>query len=83
MGFFNSITEDIKKLIKNDGKQHIIQFELRDKGKDSSSSTASYDIFSMEAVDKILGGMQDAGAEILDMQSVTIGSYIKYIIRYK
>ena len=83
MGFFNNTTIDIKKLIKNDGKQHIIQFELKDKGKDSSSSTASYDIFSMEAVDKILGGMQDAGAEILDMQSVAIGSYIKYIIRYK
>ena len=83
MGFFNNITIDIKKLIKNDGKQHIIQFELKDKGKDSSSPPASYDIFSMEAVDKILGGMQDAGAEILDMQSVAIGSYIKYIIRYK
>ena len=83
MGFFFFFSIDIKKLIKNDGKQHIIQFELKDKGKDSSSSTASYDIFSMEAVDKILGEMQDAGAEILDMQSVAIGSYIKYIIRYK
>ena len=30
MGFFNSTTIDIKKLVMNkkDGKQHIIQFEL-------------------------------------------------------
>ena len=83
MSFFNSITLDIKKLIKNDGKQHIVQFELKDKGKASSGLTASYDIFAMDEVDKILGEMQDAGAEILDMQPVAIGQSIKYIIRYK
>ena len=83
MGFFNSITVDIKKLIKNDGKQHIVQFELKDKGKASSGLTASYDIFAMEEVDKILSEIQNAGAEILDMQSVAIGQSIKYIIRYK
>ena len=85
MGFFNSITVDINKLIrsKKDGKQHIIQFELKDKGKASSDIIASYDIYAMDTVDKILGGMQDAGAEILDMQSVSIGQSIKYIIRYK
>ena len=83
MGFFNSTTVDIKKLIKNDGKQHIVQFELKDKGKASSGLIASYDIFAMDAVDKILGGMQDAGAEILDVQTVAIGQSIKYVIRYK
>ena len=83
MGFFNSTTVDIKKLIKNDGKQHIVQFELKDKGKASSGLTASYDIFAMGEVDKILSEMQDAGAEILDMQPVAIGQSIKYIIRYK
>ena len=85
MGFFNSTTIDINKLIrsKKDGKQHIIQFELKDKGKASSDIIASYDIFVMETVDKILGEMQDAGAEILDMQYVAIGQSIKYIIRYK
>ena len=83
MGFFNSVTVDIKKIIKNDGKQHIVQFELKDKGKASSGLTASYDIFAMTEVDKILGEMQDAGAEILDMQYVAIGQSIKYIIRYK
>ena len=85
MGFFNSVTVDIDKLIRNkkDGKQHIIQFELKDKGKASSDIIASYDIFVMETVDKILGEMQDAGAEILDMQYVSIGQSIKYIIRYK
>ena len=85
MGFFNSITVDINKLIrsKKDGQQHIIQFELKDKGKTSSDIIASYDIFVMETVDKILGEMQDAGAEILDMQYVAIGQSIKYIIRYK
>ena len=38
MGFFNSITVDINKLIrsKKDEKQHIIQVELKDKGKASS-----------------------------------------------
>ena len=85
MSFFNSITVDINKLIssKKDGKQHIIQFELKDKGKASSGITASYDIYAMDTVDKILGKMQDAGAEILDMQYVAIGQSIKYIIRYK
>ena len=85
MGFFNSTTIDINKLIrsKKDVKQHIIQFELKDKGKASSDIIASYDIFVMETVDKILGEMQDAGAEILDMQYVAIGQSIKYIIRYK
>ena len=83
MGFFNSVTIDIKKLIKNDGKQHIVQFELKDKGKASSDIIASYDIYAMDTVDKILGGMQDAGAEILDVQYVAIGQSIKYIIRYK
>ena len=83
MGFFNSATVDIKKIIKSDGKQHIVQFELKDKGKASSGLTASYDIFAMTEVDKILSEMQDAGAEILDMQAVAIGQSIKYIIRYK
>ena len=83
MGFFNSVTVDIKKIIKSDGKQHIVQFELKDKGKASSGLTASYDIFAMTEVDKILGEIQDAGAEILDMQSIAIGQSIKYIIRYK
>ena len=83
MGFFNSTTVDIKKLIKNDGKQHIVQFELKDKGKASSGLTASYDIFAMTEVDKILSDIQNAGAEILDMQSIAIGQSIKYIIRYK
>ena len=85
MGFLNSITVDINKLIrsKKDGKQHIIQFELKDKGKASSDIIASYDIYAMDTVDKILGGMQDAGAEILDVQYVAIGQSIKYIIRYK
>ena len=83
MGFFNSVTVDIKKIIKSDGKQHIVQFELKDKGKASSGLTASYDIFAMTEVDKILGEVQDAGAEILDMQTVAIGQSIKYIIRYK
>ena len=85
MGFFNSVTVDIDKLIRNkkDGKQHIIQFELKDKGKTSSDVIASYDIYAMGTVDKILGEMQDAGVEILDMQYVAIGQSIKYIIRYK
>ena len=85
MGFFNSITVDINKLIrsKKDGKQHIIQFELKDKGKASSDIIASYDIYAMDTVDKILGGMQDARAKILDVQYVAIGQSIKYIIRYK
>ena len=83
MGFFNSTTVDIKKLINNDGKQHIVQFELKDKGKASSGVTASYDIFAMKEVDKILSEIQTAGAEILDMQSVAVGQSIKYIIRYK
>ena len=85
MGFFNSITVDINKLIrsKKDGKQHIVQFELKDKGKASSDIIASYDIYAMDTVDKILGGMQDAGAEILDVQYVAIGQSIKYVIRYK
>ena len=83
MGFFNSTTVDIKKLIKNDGKQHIIQFELKDKGKASSGLTASYDMFAMAEVDKILSEIQDAGAEILDVQTVAIGQSIKYVIRYK
>ena len=83
MGFFNSTTVDIKKLIKNDGKQHIVQFELKDKGKASSGLTASYDIFAMAEVDKILSEIQDTGAEILDVQTVAIGQSIKYVIRYK
>ena len=83
MGFFNSTTIDIKKLIKNDGKQHIVQFELKDKGKASSGLTTSYDIFAMAEVDNILSEIQTAGTEILDMQYVAIGQSIKYIIRYK
>ena len=79
------VTYNKDKLIrsKKDGKQHIIQFELKDKGKASSDVIASYDIYAMGTVDKILGKMQDAGAEILDMQYVAIGQSIKYIIRYK
>ena len=76
MGFFNSATVDIKKLIKSDGKQHIVQFELKDKGKASSGLTASYDIFAMTEVDKILSDIQAAGAEILDMQYVALGQHI-------
>ena len=34
-------------------------------------------------VDKILSDIQEAGAEILNMQCVGIGQSIKYIIRYK
>ena len=83
MGFFSSATVDIKKLIKNDGKQHIVQFELKDKGKASSGLIANYDIFAMTEVDKILSEIQTTGAEILDMQTVAIGQSIKYIIRYK
>ena len=83
MGFFNSAIVDIKKLIENDGKQHIVQFELKDKGKASSGLTADYDIFAMAEVDKILSEIQDAGAEILDVQTVAIGQSIKYVIRYK
>lgn len=83
MGFFNTVTIDIKKMIEKDGKQHIIQFELKDKGKASSTSTASYDIFAMTEVDKILSNIQEVGAEILDMQCVAIGQSIKYIVRYK
>ena len=83
MGFFNSAIVDIKKLIKNDGKQHIVQFELKDKGKASSGFIADYDISAMIEVDNILSEIQTAGAEILDMQSVVIGQSIKYIIRYK
>ena len=79
MGFFNSVTVDIDKLIRNkkDGKQHIIQFELKDKGKASSDVIASYDIYAMGTVDKILGKMLDAGERfggiiilIVDMQVV-------------
>ena len=83
MGFFNSAIVDIKKLIKNDGKQHIVQFELKDKGKASSGIIADYDMDAMIEVDNILSEIQTAGAEILDMQSVAIGQSIKYIIRYK
>ena len=37
----------------------------------------------MTEVDKILSEIQDAGAEILDVQTVAIGQSIKYVIRYK
>ena len=83
MGFFNTMMINTKSLIKADGKQHILQFELKDKGKASSSSTANFDMYAMNEVDKILSGVQEAGAEILDVQCVGIGQSIKYIIRYK
>ena len=83
MGFLNTMMINTKSLIKPDGKQHILQFELKDKGKASSSSTASFDTFAMNEVDKILSDVQEAGAEILDVQCVGIGQSIKYIIRYK
>lgn len=82
MGFFNTVTVNVKSFIKKDGKQHILQFELKDKGKASSTAVASYDVFAMEEVDKILSDIQEAGADILDMQCVAIGQSIKYIIRY-
>ena len=83
MGFFNTMMINTKSLIKADGKQHILQFELKDKGKASSSSTANFDMYAMNGVDKILSDVQEAGAEILDVQCVGIGQSIKYIIRYK
>ena len=83
MGFFNTMMINTKSLIKPDGKQHILQFELKDKGKASSSSTANFDMYAMNEVDKILSDVQEAGAEILDVQCVGIGQSIKYIIRYK
>ena len=83
MGFLNTMMINTKSLIKPDGKQHILQFELKDKGKASSSSTANFDMYAMNEVDKILSDVQEAGAEILDVQCVGIGQSIKYIIRYK
>ena len=83
MGFLNTMMINTKSLIKPDGKQHILQFELKDKGKASSSSTANFDMYAMNEVDKILSDVQEAGAEILNMQCVGIGQSIKYIIRYK
>ena len=83
MGFFNTMMINTKSLIKADGKQHILQFELKDKGKASSSSTANFDMYAMNEVDKILSDVQEAGAEILDVQCVAIGQSTKYIIRHK
>ena len=83
MGFLNTMMINTKSLIKPDGKQHILQFELKDKGKASSSSTASFDMFAMNEVDKILSDIQEAGAEIIDMQCIGIGQSIKYVIRYR
>ena len=40
-------------------------------------------MYAMNEVDKILSDVQEAGAEILDVQCVGIGQSIKYIIRYK
>ena len=83
MGFFNTMIIKTKSLIKVDGKQHILQFELKDNGRASYSAIASFDVFAMCEVDKILSDIPEAGAEILNMQCVGIGQSIKYIIRYK
>ena len=83
MGFFNTAMFKTKDLMKVDGKQHILQFELKDKGKASSSSIADFDMYAMYEVDKILSDIQEAGAEIIDMQCIGIGQSIKYVIRYR
>ena len=83
MGLFNTVMVNTKSLIKRDGKQHVFQFSLKDKGKSSSTASADIDIFAMQEVDKILDNITSTGAEILDMQCVGVGQSVKYIIRYK
>lgn len=83
MGLFSTATIDIKSMIKKDGKQHILQFALKDNGKPSSSAVANIDIYAMKEIDKILASIEEVGAEILDMRCVGLGQAIKYIIRYK
>lgn len=87
MGLFSAMTSsnviDIRKYIIKDGKQHIIQFELKDRGKADSKVTSNLDLFATEELNKLFEKIQGEGVEILDMQVVSIGESIKYIIRYK
>ena len=64
MGFFNTAIFKTKDLMKVDGKQHILQFELKDKGKASSSSIADFDMYAMYEVDKILNDMGMSRLEV-------------------